>query len=242
MLKEERNHLGWHTNRRSKLEGRHRKLAAWQGCSIPGRRAELHNCIPRNSWQQRTILLWPRDRTQCKKAGHTVSVAGDMKLSLVLLSSCKIPLLKSYAYCHCYFSRNAFVKCIVKSHGVLWDHNWAEDTVCTITTGQRAMHTHSQNKQNPKWLRRLEGFAIEVTSRETQENWATEKVFSNELLRNSQSMNYSDSQLSSFTNLTSEGVGIRSIWRMYSCSSKLGKVLSSSWIIHSAFCASASIL
>lgn len=27
MLKEERNHLGWHTNRRSKLEGRHRKLS-----------------------------------------------------------------------------------------------------------------------------------------------------------------------------------------------------------------------
>lgn len=134
MLKEERNHLGWHTNRRSKLEGRHRKLAAWQGCSIPGRRAELHNCIPRNSWQQRTILLWPRDRTQCKKAGHTVSVAGDIKLSLVLLSSCKIPLLKSYAYCHCYFSRNAFVKCIVKSHGVCYG----------ITTGQKTRSVQSQ--------------------------------------------------------------------------------------------------
>lgn len=29
MLKEERNHLGWHTNRRSKLEGRHRKLSLY---------------------------------------------------------------------------------------------------------------------------------------------------------------------------------------------------------------------
>lgn len=120
-----------------------------------------------------------------------------------------------------------------------------------ITTGQKTRSVQSRqgkelcthtHKTNPKWLRRLEGFAIEVTSREIQENWATGKVFSNELLRNSQSMNHTDSQLSSFTNLTSEGVGIRSIWRMYSCSSKLGKVLSSSWIIHSAFCASASIL